>query len=357
MWLNANSIIRITCPSLDAHADATDVSEVLCRLCQDVVVRCIDVRVIGTSTWARCQSGWLFVRTSELDEPSVQVIHNESFAEKYWQEEKEKQKKMAAAIASCLVRSHSLPRAQRLARSLLKHSLMIDTTRFKVKQFSGTSMEDIMISLAGKSGLDQKELFGFIRAAAATHSCPGESVRIITQNLFEMLGTRPSKWVTEGLNVVVTEDIRIDNNRFVMSAAEGNVKLFRSLLDNGTELTSLHSDLRYTALHAAADFGQLEILNIIIRTGFSVNVRDPVRGQTALHYAAYSGRPEIVQLLIAAGADRMLRCSRGVLPYEAAAKQGHEECSELLKFLPPTALDLRVSDDVIVSCNDLMHWC
>ena len=51
-----------------------------------------------------------------------------------------------------------------------------------------------------------------------------------------------------------------------MAAGQGDMEKFEECLANGQELAALHSELKYTAVHAAADFGAEEPLKWLIRT-------------------------------------------------------------------------------------------
>jgi ankyrin repeat protein len=127
-----------------------------------------------------------------------------------------------------------------------------------------------------------------------------------------------------------------------MAAAGGDMHAFRKMIDEGVELTNLHSDLKCTALHAAADFGKVQIVAEIIRTGMSLNIKDPRRGHTPLHFAAQSARSEVISLLLEHGADRLLTSNTGMKPFEVADKLGYFDCREMLKHLPPTVKSFEV---------------
>lgn len=103
------------------------------------------------------------------------------------------------------------------------------------------------------------------------------------------------------------------------------MKLFEKFLAEGQELCVLHSDLKYTALHSAADFGSEETLKWLVKTGVNLNVRDGRLGRTPLHYAAGSGRTSIIHMLLDAGADRTLVDYKGRLAYEIADEYGYQE--------------------------------
>jgi hypothetical protein len=336
--------------------------------------------------WAKINVGWLII-SDGTENKIYEICYKLTDAQKSWRLETEKQSQMASAISSMLIRSYSLPKAKRLARSLLKHaiehyssSLSSENAKERLKQsgillpgisisgksgkssskksskhsgsdqptlmkITNQSMEDIMIILDGQIALTKQQIFEYIKASAARNSNPLQSTIDITSKMYEYMNERPTEWVTNDLPIIITEDIRIRNNQFVMTAAEGNCKKFLAFLESEIKinLLALHSELQYTALHAAADFGRVEIVELLIDTGLSLDIKDPLRGQTALHFAAYSGRADVAKLLIDYGANRELKDNEGIIPYQAAHKQGYIETREILKFIPPAVDQLEVS--------------
>ena len=125
------------------------------------------------------------------------------------------------------------------------------------------------------------------------------------------------------------------NDCFIMAAARGDMLTVDRFIANGQELTALHSELLYTALHAAADFGSAAVVQKLLDVGVSPNLRDARLGRTALHFAAQSGRTEIIRILLDHGADRSISCFEGMLPYVLAEEHGQCEAREMLKFVPP----------------------
>lgn len=302
--------------------------------------------------WLKADCGWILASDgSEI--PFVTLVTNMETATTFWQQEENKKARMASAIASMLVRSYSLPRCIRLARSIMKHATTYypDTHLTKITH---EIMENIMIILGGQSAPTKQQVFEYVKAAAARTSNPKQSVLDISQGIFDTISKRPSLWVTEDLNVIITEDAQRQIDRFVMAAAEGNTVDFQMYLDNNVELTSLHSQLHYTALHAAAEFGKTEIIAQLLTTGLSLDIKDPTRGQTALHFAAYAGREEVALQLLEAGANREITCRQGILPFQAADKQGHVDCREILKFRPPPMTTLSTKDVTITSVS--LSW-
>ena len=141
--------------------------------------------------------------------------------------------------------------------------------------------------------------------------------------------------MTQDLNVITTNEVERRNNRFVMAAARGNKKEFQQCVEQGQEVSVMHSMMNYTALHAAAEFGTTEIITALCDMGMAVNVRDLRVGQTPLHYAAAAGKIEVALLLLSRGSDRKIGCNRGQLPFELAEEEGHTEMCEFLKYRPP----------------------
>jgi ankyrin repeat protein len=90
----------------------------------------------------------------------------------------------------------------------------------------------------------------------------------------------------------------LESIQLIQAAGSGNVDRVRSLL-----ATKVNLDLdRGAAIGSAAAAGHTQIVELLIRAGANVNLRDKL-GFTPIASAAYAGYGEIVQLLIAAGAD------------------------------------------------------
>jgi ankyrin repeat protein len=90
----------------------------------------------------------------------------------------------------------------------------------------------------------------------------------------------------------------LESIQLIQAATAGNVDRVRSLLGGNVNL-----DLdRGAAIGNAAAAGHTQIVELLIRAGANVNLRDKL-GFTPIASAAYAGYGEIVQLLIDAGAD------------------------------------------------------
>lgn len=350
-------IVHTAWSNMKVYVSPQLIADVSCILLSRVFLRVIEVhetqdKVGKTSIWIRAECDWVLASDGG-ESPFASVVSNVEEAEASWRLEETKNQRLASAVASMLVRSYSLPRCIRLARSIMKHAITYypDTNLTKI---TDEIMENIMINLGGQTALTKQKVFEYIKAAAARQSNPKKAVIVISREIFEIISKRPSLWVKENLNVIITEDGQRQYDQFVMAAAMGDTELFQQFLQNKQELTSLHSHLHYTALHAAAEFGKVEIINMLLGTGLSLDIKDPVRGQTALHFAGFAGRSEVALALLEGGANRQIVCSNDLYPFQAADKQGHIDCREILKFLPPMMATLTLTD---VSINTIsLQW-
>jgi ankyrin repeat protein len=74
----------------------------------------------------------------------------------------------------------------------------------------------------------------------------------------------------------------------------------------------------YTPLHRAAQFGHLEIMDMLLERGADVNRQD-VLGATALHYASWSSNEALMPRLLQAGARLNISDNLGMTPLHWAA--------------------------------------
>ena len=234
-----------------------------------------------------------------------------------------------------LAKSHSLTNARRVSALLYKQAKQYVASVKPLTNLPDVSIEDLVIALSTSTSLKAVEVFEFIKVAASQQSDPPKSLIDMASQVNDTINLRPSLWVKNDLGVLVTSDVMMANDLFVMACARNDIRKFDECLAKGQELAAIHSGLKYTGLHAAADFGALEIVERLLRTGISANVRDARHGRTALHFAAQSGRCAIASLLLDKGADRTLTDFAGMLPCEVADDQGHAECREILKQVPP----------------------
>lgn len=372
-------VIRITSRQVPVRNDCNKYATVLCSLENGVYVQVNEDKTIENIQWFKLSNGWI----CSMDNTGFlcYTITNEIEAGRSWAREYDNRKRISHAICNELTRSHSLPNARRVVRSIIqlitgekKYPTKEDLLRKKdvgalndaaadddndmkpnkalsLVNLPDVSIEDLIIALAASASLRQKELLGFMKIAAARQSNPVKALEDIAKEVEQLIAMRPTMWVTRGYNVLETYDIKSQNDQFIMAAANGNMNAFNKFLSKGQELIALHSELGYTALHAAADFGSLEPLKYLVAAGVNVNIKDTKKGQTCLHFAAMSGRSEIIKVLLDSGADRNLLNHNGLAAYEVANDQGHIEAREILKQVPTPIQVSSVSDATCTSIS------
>jgi ankyrin repeat protein len=104
----------------------------------------------------------------------------------------------------------------------------------------------------------------------------------------------------------VARDIPVAD-RFVAACAHGDRAAAAALLAADPGLRDALIDDHYTALHQAAERGDIAALETMLVSGFDPNRPDESIGKTALHSAAMAGRPAAVRLLLAHGASVHVR--------------------------------------------------
>lgn len=108
-----------------------------------------------------------------------------------------------------------------------------------------------------------------------------------------------------------------------------NEPLVVALIDRGIELT-IRNDNGDTALHVAAQKGNVAILKALNDAGCNINDRGN-RGATPLHYAAITGNTEMVDAILASGADCTIQDNGGNLAFHLAEQNKHFGIAHLLK--------------------------
>jgi ankyrin repeat protein len=94
-----------------------------------------------------------------------------------------------------------------------------------------------------------------------------------------------------------------DADAFFDACANGKLDAVRELL--GTEPALVHASDKqgWTGLHAAAQRGHTEVVQLLLKQGADPNAREPGDHTYPLHWAAAHGSVEIVRALLEAGGD------------------------------------------------------
>ena len=130
---------------------------------------------------------------------------------------------------------------------------------------------------------------------------------------------RPSiiaELLDRGADIEAREDF-LDRTPIHMAASfnpdAGAVAL---LIERGADMWARDKDGE-TILHAAAGYGQREVIELLLDMEMPIEVVDN-SGCTPLHKAAWNPGPETAASLIARGAGRSVQDKHGVTPYQTA---------------------------------------
>jgi ankyrin repeat protein len=118
-----------------------------------------------------------------------------------------------------------------------------------------------------------------------------------------------------------------------------NPKIIKTLILHGVDV---HTPMNngFTSLHAAVQFGFLEIVQMLLAHKVDVNVKKQSDGATPLHYAAYLGNAEIVKELLKYNADVNALDKEGYTPLHVA-------------FLPKASLQIKIVQELIAAGADV----
>ncbi len=110
---------------------------------------------------------------------------------------------------------------------------------------------------------------------------------------------------------------------------ESSLEIARLLVNCGAKANVTDDDQCDTPLHAAARSGYRDIVELLVGSGTSLDVRNKIH-QTPLHLACGNGRLDASRLLIERGSDINSRDDDGFIPLHTASRFGHVEAARLL---------------------------
>lgn len=110
------------------------------------------------------------------------------------------------------------------------------------------------------------------------------------------------------------------------------LELVELLLKAGATVNVLGGHRRATPLHAATEHDQLEVVRCLLKAGAKIDTKDP-NGWTPFLNAALRSSVEVVQLLIDAGSDIKAVDDEGRDAYDLASKWGKPAVAKFLKAL------------------------
>ena len=142
---------------------------------------------------------------------------------------------------------------------------------------------------------------------------------------------------------LLTGAVAPDDKELLDATKRGDVAAVRSLLEEGADPNASQGD-GLSALHLAAQAGNLDIVKVLIGAGAEVEAKTRIGDYTPLHLASWGAHASAVSALIEAGADPgAVSTTSGVTPLHLAAKatNGESTVRALLEHGAP--VDVRES--------------
>lgn len=170
-------------------------------------------------------------------------------------------------------------------------------------------------------------------------SAQGDERAVIALRDVNGSGNRPAR---ARVPIVEFADARTRNEALWLAATRGDLPAVKLLTDR-TSVNS-HDDFGRGALFRAAQAGQAETVELLLRSGAEVNAADHY-GMTALMLAARSGQGDVVALLLKAGARVELADHGGNTALTHARTHGGD----------PRVVGLLLSADPHLGATGLVH--
>ena len=140
----------------------------------------------------------------------------------------------------------------------------------------------------------------------------------------------------------------------IASAYDGNAITMQTLLEAGAHVNTRDSRTGGTALHAAAQGGHEECIQVLIAHGADVHQRTR-DGETAVFVAAKNGHTECVLALVAAGCDVRKKDDDGKSPLLWVARNGDTECVKAL-VAAGAVCDAITATIILLAAAGLIAW-
>ncbi|KAJ3613827.1 hypothetical protein NHX12_020073, partial [Muraenolepis orangiensis] len=135
----------------------------------------------------------------------------------------------------------------------------------------------------------------------------------------------------------------IGQTPLMVAAEQGNLEIVQELIKRGANINLDDVDC-WTALISASREGHLEVVRDLLENNANLEHRD-MGGWSALMWAAYKGRTPVAQMLLDKGANPNITGQYSVYPIIWAAGRGHGEIVHLL-----------LQHGAKVNCSDKGHY-
>ncbi|KAJ3118007.1 hypothetical protein HDU96_004461 [Phlyctochytrium bullatum] len=195
-----------------------------------------------------------------------------------------------------------------------------------------------LIALAVKHPSDRLNLCG----KALLVACMSGAVKVASHLLAPQ---------TDPNVVAVDPNMEVDQWTLLSVASEfGQKDMVRLLLSSGANVMERCTKSKMTSIHYAALLGHLDITHLLLDAGADVNCKERSDGRTPFMLAAFEGHLKVAQLLFESGAESESRDTDNATPLHWAARNGHPD---EVKFIVDKGADVNCKDSS--ECTPLMN--
>ena len=286
----------------------------------------------------------------------VTTFYSTRYARYRFELESLERRTLSAQVVRLLIQCYGLHDARKVA----KDTKQVVNSMEPCAQYTlePTEYSDVDQDHLGHDGMPKKinpfDIIPMFCKITVHHSNPQLAVADCARQTLLIANMRPSEWGYQewgwegeyGHRVAILDDMTRQQrtNFFVAAAGAGRVREVEARLNNHQYIDGVHTKMQYTALHAAADFGHIDVVKLLIKRGFDrfIDMVDVRYKQTALHYAAQNGRMDVVMCLLENGADRHASDVNSYMPRDTAMVWQQYNVAVVLKEVPGVVPGFRV---------------
>ena len=116
----------------------------------------------------------------------------------------------------------------------------------------------------------------------------------------------------------------------ITAAYRGDIKTMKEILAAGVD-PDVRDAMGATALHEAMLQPNTAVVKLLLENGFNPNAKATKNGYTPLHFAVAANNIAAARLLLQYGADKRIRCLKGMTPLDIARQSDKGAFISLLR--------------------------
>ena len=158
---------------------------------------------------------------------------------------------------------------------------------------------DLLRSGEKRSGIVQ--IYRFMQGFRSIYWSPEEAYSHTALHAAALFGLpKVARRIPDSKHIMIDASTSIGTTALMMATACGDLETMKVLLSRGADPTI--ANWYGTSLHAAAEAGQCQAIELLLENKIDINIKDP-HGRTSLVCAAQCGKLDAVEVLLKLGAS------------------------------------------------------